>query len=330
LADASRPLYDARFSREVQMKTYSVVVLAFIVVALQIQAYAGTATQRLSPGEHEVERNGVQFWYAVVGHGPVLVVQAPGWGIGSTYLQNGLAPFARNFKVIFYDTRGSGHSSRPTDNTRMSTTDMLDDLDALREYWGLHAIRVIGHSHGAEIALDYAVLHPDRVRELILLDSPLPGYDAGPDRKKQIELRSNDKRFTEAIAEMQGSKEPKTDEEFGASLHRILPLYFYDPIANMPTFEKTATALPSAWVFHAYPAADTKHPVEVANKLDRVRARTLIVVGSDDWICPVSISERIHAGIRNSELLVLSRAGHFPWIESPTDFFRAVTRFAAK
>lgn len=312
------------------MKMHCVAALALMLVAAHPSVYAGDTDQRLAPGGHQVELNGVRFWYTVAGSGPVLIIQAPGWGIGSTYLQNGLAPLTRNFKTIFYDTRGSGHSSRPPDENRMATSDMVDDLDQLRQYWGLQSINLIGHSHGAEIALDYSVRYPDKVRRLILLDSPLPGYDPGPDRRKQIELRKNDQRFTEAIAEIQSDKESKTDAEFGASLHRMLPLYFYDPAANMPVFEKTATNLPSAWVFHAYPAADQKQPYEVADKLDRVRARTLILVGSDDWICPVSVSERIHAGIQHSRLVVVPRTGHFPWIESPQDFFNTVTHFAAK
>jgi hypothetical protein len=48
------------------------------------------------PGEHLVARNGVKLHCIVSGCGPLLVVQAPGWGIGSAYLQNGLTPLEEN------------------------------------------------------------------------------------------------------------------------------------------------------------------------------------------------------------------------------------------
>ena len=51
-------------------------------------AYAENA--RLSAGAHDVVLDGLSFHYVIAGHGPLLVVQAPGWGIGSTYLRKGL------------------------------------------------------------------------------------------------------------------------------------------------------------------------------------------------------------------------------------------------
>src|SRR5439155_2377254 len=125
--------------------------------------------QRLATGEHYTEVNGVKFWYRVVGNGPLLVVQAPGWGIGSSYLQNGLAPLAHHFTLLFYDARGSGRSSRPSDATGMSTSDMVDDLDHLRQDWRLNSMNVIAHSHGGTIALDYAIRYPGRVDKLVLV-----------------------------------------------------------------------------------------------------------------------------------------------------------------
>lgn len=305
-----------------------VAAVALTLIASSALTNAGKPEQPLTGGEHYIELNGVRFWYDVIGTGrPVLVIQAPGWGIGSSYLQNGLAPLAKHFSLVFYDTRGSGRSSRPATESDMSTSDMVDDLERLRKYWGLHSMEVLGHSHGGEIALDYAVRYPGEVRRLVLVDSCLSGYDDAADMKSQIESRKNDNRFTDAIAEANSDKEPNTHAEFAASLHRMLPLYFYDPVRNMPIFEKTATTPPSAWVEHALTISDKKHPFGVADKLDRVRAKTLVLVGHDDWVCPIAVAERIHAGTKRSSLVIFPKTGHFPWIESPENFFNSVVQF---
>jgi proline iminopeptidase len=196
----------------------------------------------LTAGEHSVELGGIKFWYDVSGQGPFLIIQAPGWGIGSSYLQNGLSPLSTHFTTVFYDPRGSGRSSHPSDEKRMSTSDMVEDLEQLRKYWGLQRLNLLGHSHGGAIAIGYAIRYPKRVDKLILVDSSVYGY-AGweADRKKNIDAGRGDKRFAEAILASEKDEEPKTDEEFAAQLDRILPLYFYDPDQALPAFHKTVT-----------------------------------------------------------------------------------------
>jgi len=65
-------------------------------------------------------------------------------------------------------------------------------------------------------------------------------------------------------------------------------------------------------------------------RMNGVRARTLILVGQNDWICSPAIAERIHAAIRGSKIRTFEKTGHFPWIEDSDEFFRDVTRFAGK
>ena len=45
------------------------------------------ASDVLNTGEHFADVNGVRLWYRVAGHGPILVIQAPGWGPASPLLQ---------------------------------------------------------------------------------------------------------------------------------------------------------------------------------------------------------------------------------------------------
>jgi proline iminopeptidase len=63
--------------------------IGVICARLAPSAYAENV--RLSAGAHDVVLDRLSFHYVIAGHGPMLVVQAPGWGIGSTYLRNGLS-----------------------------------------------------------------------------------------------------------------------------------------------------------------------------------------------------------------------------------------------
>jgi len=295
-----------------------------------VQAQAVKLEDRLATGDHSANVNGVKFWYAVRGAGPLLIVQAPGWGIGSEYLQNGLAPLEAHFTLVFYDARGSGQSGRPADEKKMSTSDMVDDLEGLRQYWRLPRITVLGHSHGGAIALGYAIRYPKRVKKLILVDSNIQDFNEDAIVQKELEARKGDKRFEDAIAEAikpWPNLQLTTDQEFETYLRRIGPLYFYDPDKYAPLLEKTAPSLPSVWANHANAAADAKSTIKEDSVMNRVRARTLILVGQNDWICPPAIAERIHAAIRGSKIRTFERTGHFPWIEDAPQFFESVTHF---
>jgi proline-specific peptidase len=303
---------------------------AIILWGCLAYAQQQTQTSRLAKGDHFADVNGVQIWYTIVGSGPLLVVQAPGWGPNSAYLRIGLSPLSEHFTLLFYETRGSGHSSRPEDSTKMGTSDMVNDLEALRQYWGLKAMTLMGHSHGGAIALGYALRYPRHVRKLILVDTSIPGYEAEAEVKKMIDARRNDSRFTEAIAEMRDdAPQPKTDEEFRASLNRWLPLFFYDPDKNMPRYMKTLSGLPAVWAYDSINVADAKAPMHVLGSMDRIHAGTLILVGREDFICPPPVAERIHAEIKKSKLLVFEKTGHFPWIEDADEFFEEVVGFAS-
>jgi pimeloyl-ACP methyl ester carboxylesterase len=89
-----------------------------------------------------------------------------------------LIPLLRDrYRVITYDLRGFGRSSRPEQPfTR------LDDLRALLDHFGIEQAVAVGHSGGGGTVLGLAVHHPDRVRALTLIapgihDYPWPADD---------------------------------------------------------------------------------------------------------------------------------------------------------
>ena len=61
-------------------------------------------------------------------------------------------------------------------------------------------------------------------------------------------------------------------------------------------------------------------------QLSGVTCPTLIIHGSGDAV-PVKAVLKIHKRIRTSQLVVLQRSGHFPFIESPAEFFKAISDF---
>ncbi len=309
--------------------------LAAMLLASVGAMAAPASSEKLAPGEHDAALPGIRLHYVVAGQGPLLFVSAPGWGPGSLYLQRGLAPLGAHNTLLFIDPRGSGKSARPADADKMSGADMADDIEHLRQYLGMAKIALLGHSDGAAIALDYAERYPATLSKLVFVDGTTHGQSAndheeGLDSQRIMTRISQDPRYKEAALAMSQERPPADDRAFAESMRKELPVYFADPQKNVTAFEATsAGAPPSSWASAAQAKADRAHDWREEERLGQVRAPTLVVVGKQDWICPVLIAQHVSAGIAGAKLVVIDGSGHFPWIEQPAVFFETVGGFLA-
>jgi 2-hydroxy-6-oxonona-2,4-dienedioate hydrolase/2-succinyl-6-hydroxy-2,4-cyclohexadiene-1-carboxylate synthase len=115
--------------------------------------------------------NGISVHYQVRGAGPDLVLVH---GITSCIAQwyvEILPALARHHRVTMYDLRGHGL----TDVTPSGyTSDALaGDLLALMDHIGIASACIVGHSYGGAVALHAALLRPERVDSVVLLDTGL-------------------------------------------------------------------------------------------------------------------------------------------------------------
>lgn len=292
---------------------------------------SSAANPALAAGAHDIDLGEVKLHYVVRGRGPFLFVAAPGWGAGSIYLQNGLKPLEAKLTLVYIDMRGNGGSSRPADRMRMSQTEMADDIEALRQRLGLDSIDLIGHSDGGTIALEYAERHPEHLRKLVLLAPAVLGDRDGKATEAALKLWENDPAYRDAVREVRTADWRTADfddAKFLASLTKILPLYISDPERQLDPFIRSFgdTRL-SAFAQIAQEGAIQKAARDQTRDLGRVRAKTLIINGTVDWVCPYSVAQRLHAALPGSRLSLYANKAHIPWIEAPSRFFPEVAQF---
>lgn len=111
-------------------------------------------------------------------------------GLGSTgRIWELVAPLmARRFRVLVPDQRGHGLSAKP--ETGYGWADVCDDLIALLDVLGLERVALIGHSWGADVALEFAARHPERLTALGLVDGGIVDFQAHlslPEAEKLLE-----------------------------------------------------------------------------------------------------------------------------------------------
>ena len=107
----------------------------------------------------------IELFYTKAGSGPPLLL-LHGNGEDGTYFVHQIEEFSRDFTVYAIDTRGHGKSPRGI--APFTISQFADDLLAFMDRQGLPRADILGFSDGGNIALIFALRHPDRVRRLIL------------------------------------------------------------------------------------------------------------------------------------------------------------------
>lgn len=107
----------------------------------------------------------IELFYTKAGSGPTLLL-LHGNGEDGTYFAHQIEEFSRDFTVYAIDTRGHGKSPRGA--APFTISQFADDLLAFMDQQGLPQADILGFSDGGNIALTFALRHPDRVRRLIL------------------------------------------------------------------------------------------------------------------------------------------------------------------
>lgn len=115
--------------------------------------------------------NGIQIHYQQKGSGPdVILLHGITANLAMWYTKV-LPELTKNYRVTSYDLRGHGLSEVPQSGYDSLT--MANDLLGVMDGLGIEKARFVGHSFGGAIAMHLALLHPERVEGIVLLDSGL-------------------------------------------------------------------------------------------------------------------------------------------------------------
>ena len=107
----------------------------------------------------------ISLYYEKRGAGEPLVL-LHGNGEDGSYFLHQMEAFSREFLVYALDTRGHGRS--PRGSAPFTISQFAEDLLAFLDEQGLKRVNLLGFSDGGNIALTFALRHPERVRRLVL------------------------------------------------------------------------------------------------------------------------------------------------------------------
>lgn len=274
-----------------------------------------TLKRRARQWPRKVTLGDVSLYVDVVGHGePVLMMH--GGPSADLWTLSTFRKLADQFTLVFYDHRCNGRSvGMPVSS--MTWENLVADAEALREHFGFDRWSVLGHSFGGNVALEYALRHPERVSRLVLLDTAADSWWARSNAPHELTRRGVPPEKVELVRRwFHGEFTPR---QYGPIMWRISGLY--SGTAGLRGVARELAA--GGWRSRIRAEALIQCGRElmpgwsVVDRLGEIKVPTLVIAGSHDFVFPPECQLELAQGIQGSQLVLVEGAGHDPQDEQP-------------
>jgi pimeloyl-ACP methyl ester carboxylesterase len=262
--------------------------------------YANSALTKVA------EVDGLNVAYLSAGDGDAVLL-VHGWPTHSYLWRRQLPVLAERFRVYALDLPGFGASDKPSDvqyTLEFYTGILTGFLDAV----DVRQVRIVCHDLGGPISLLWAARHPERVAQLVVLDTT-----PYPDLPIMVRLMLPAARLPgvgNAIVSRSGLRFLLRVGTAGKGVVTDELVAAYDgPYANEPAARRVLLRI------LAQLKADELR--SVAKGLGQVTAPTLILWAEKDASAPVSIARRMQTDIRGAVLNTIPDCGHFVTEDQP-------------
>jgi len=213
-----------------------------------------------------------------------------------------------SYHVVIPDLPGHGKSAKPEDfdySVPAFAKVVVDLMDQLK----IPKATLVGNSLGGAIAGYIAIHYPDRVDRLVLSDSA--GINISPLLKSVAPIATPTlTRFTGVTSVRQypgTSIRQRARQDFSASYRGTT-----EEVPYLKAIDKSLRKV-------------AKFSFE--KELPKIKAKTLIIWGSDDETVSFKNAEKFKAAILDSQLYVVDDGGHTPNMTIPREFDCALANF---
>ncbi len=305
-----------------------------IALATLAACHASNAPSAVREG-YVITSDSARLFYRIVGQGPdTLIAVHGGPGVDLESIAGDFAPLGAQHVVIFYDQRGAGRSTLPTDTTTLFVSRQIADLDHVRAYFKLDRATLVAHSYGPLLAASYALVHPEHVRRMVFF-GPVPPFRgtfwqrfaanvrARMDSADGALLASAARRLADPAADVRSAcrdywaaaMKPRLSEPA-----RTLPLIRSDLCASDPAGIRYGLSTTNRVVMASYGNWDLRPALRT------LRVPTLVVHGEDEAI-PMDLVAEWVSSLPNATLVKVPKAAHFTYAERPELVWPAVEKF---
>ncbi len=254
--------------------------------------------------------NGISIHFDDVGGGEDVVVLVHGHPFDRSMWAPQIAPLSQaGWRIIAADLRGYGQSDVVAGTTPFEL--FARDIALLLDHLGIASVVIGGLSMGGQIAMEFCRLYAGRVRGLILA-ATFPHAESDDGRRARNAMA--DRLLREG---MDAYAEEFLPKMVGATTMSEKP----DVAAHVSRMMRAAHRAGAAAALRGRAVRP-----EYESTLAALDVPALVVVGSEDAFTSRADADRMHALLRQSELVLPEKTGHMPNLERPSEFNAAVLR----
>jgi len=289
--------------------------------------------------------NGINMAYDVSGHGePLVLIMGPGGTRQSWFFQK--RAFSKHFKVITFDNRGIGKSDKPDEPYTINT--LADDTVGLMNHLGIDKAHILGVSGGGRVAQEVAINYPQRVIKLVLASTTHGGEDeVTPEMQKvlgvmdyfsendtlkagmsrcpvcQIELQKKELWEHQWAAHRQQMLEWARNADWQSMASQSFNKRLYKMFISLLAWLQVKMGDTGTYVKYIEASVGNS----TLDRLHMIKAPTLVIIGTEDRLCPPHSSEVIAERIPNAKLVRIEGGSHAQHVEMRGKFNKEVLDF---
>jgi pimeloyl-ACP methyl ester carboxylesterase len=119
----------------------------------------------------------ISMYYEIYGKGEPLILLHGGFG-SSEMMGGMIEAFSKKYQVIAVDSRSQGRTT-DSDEKELTYTQMALDLNGFMDKLQIKKAKFVGWSDGGDIALELALIHPEKITKAVIMGANFLGESKG-------------------------------------------------------------------------------------------------------------------------------------------------------
>ncbi|MEX8194781.1 alpha/beta fold hydrolase [Comamonas guangdongensis] len=255
--------------------------------------------------------NGQNLYYEDSGGRGPAIVFSHGLLMDHTMFAPQVQALQERFRCICWDERGHGRTADPDHCAPFSYYDSADDLAALLKYLGVERAVLVGMSQGGYLSLRCALIHPEVVGALVLIDTQAMLED--PEQMPHHE------------ALLKAWMEHGLSDDMAATVEQVILGSGWSGAAQWKAKWKQATPINLGQSFATLALRD-----DISPRLAEIKVPALVIHGDKDAAIAPERARAMFKALPHAQWVDVPGAGHAANLTHPEPVNAAVKAFLAE
>ena len=255
----------------------------------------------------------MNLFFKKIGEGKPLFILHGLFGLSDNWstLSKGYAD--KGFSVFTIDLRNHGRSEHSDVFTYEA---MANDLDELMQAQSVSSINLIGHSMGGKVGMQFALMFPEKLNKLIVVDISLKYY---PPHHESVLAALHSVQLTEQLTRKEAENTLRMSLNDEGTIQFLLKNLYWE----------TDTKL--NWRFGLKEIENNIEQIGAAlTGTQKIDVETLFLRGERSGYINDEDIQLINARFSKVEIITIPDSGHWVHAENPKVFFEETVKFLAQ